>query len=196
MVTAVKLPDVKDYGPNEKNVLNLLNRLTNIDWFAACEKQRNQEEIRGAFAEFINRIGMQDRFELTWLTKRQLASFYTEKKLDESPIWPHLAPIPDKIKKEAEKAGRLAILDELTDRVPEMLFHGSYDGAFREFAKEGIQLVQTAVGAAMYLGGLACAWEVLADREGWQTNPFLPLVDVFERGHWPLGVYDGKFYVI
>ncbi|MED4752507.1 hypothetical protein [Brevibacillus choshinensis] len=56
--------------------------------------------------------------------------------------------------------------------------------------------VKTVIGSILYVCGLACAWELITDIDGWTMNPFLPLIDVIEQGHWMIGYFDHQFPVL
>jgi hypothetical protein len=51
---------------------------------------------------------------------------------------------------------------------------------------------QAASGAAIYTAGLAAGWCVVADVVS-GADPFAPLLEVFEHGHWPLGPVADAF---
>lgn len=188
--------DEKRYGPNGKNVRALLQRLVQIEWFSALERPQGQRESEDVMRSWMRQLGVEPECTFVWMTKGQLSSFIEEMRLADSRLWSPLAHIPTKLRDQAEHVGRSDILAQLADTVPAILFHSAFDGAFRELEPCGLHMVKIAIGFVLYVGGLACAWEALADLEGWETNPFLPLVDVFARGHWPLGWFGDHVYVI
>lgn len=188
--------DVTRYGPNGRNVVGLLHRLSNIDWFSGLESPRGRKESEDLIRSWVRQFGMEPEWALVWVTREQLSSFIEKMEVAESHLWPQLARIPAKIRDQAEQAGRTAIMAQLAETVPGMLFHSAFDGAFQALAPCGMRVVQTAIGFVLYIGGLACAWEALGDLEAWETNLFLPLVEVFAHGHWPLGWFGDQFYLI
>lgn len=201
MATAYKQLDERQYdetryGPNCRNVVGLLCRLMNIDWFSELESPRGRREAEDLIRSWVRLFGIEPECAVVWVTREQLSSFIEKMQVAESPLWPELARIPASIRGQAEQAGRMAIIAQLAETVPGMLFHSAFDGAFQALAPCGMRVVQTAIGCVLYIGGLACAWEALADLEGWETNPFLPLVEVFAHGHWPLGWFGHQFYLI
>ncbi|MGD8191468.1 hypothetical protein ACQCN2_15915 [Brevibacillus ginsengisoli] len=195
MVTATHSSDAQVYGPNGEKVVSLITRLTQMEWFQAVGKQSGQSEAEQAIRECTDLLGI-DGYQVLWMTKKELPAFIEGMRLEQSPIWSHISNIPRKIREKAEETGRLDVLSYTIDHVPELLFHSSFQGIFREFEEFGASMVKTAVGFVLYLFGLACAWETLADLEGFESNPFMPLVEVFESGHWPLGMANETFYVL
>jgi hypothetical protein len=195
MTAVMNISNKAIYGPNGESVAQLMTRLSNINWFSALGKQVRQEETEKAIKDFVHGFDI-DKYDIKWITKDQLPSFLGEMKLEDTPLWPQLQQIPDQIKNQAAQVGRLDDLLYLADEVPVNIFHYCFDGVFHELREYGSPLVETAVCFMMYIGGLACAWEMIADIEGWEINPFLPLIDVLEYGHWPLGLFGHHFYVI
>lgn len=196
MMTAPSYPPADvGYGPNTDNVVVLMTRMSQTDWFSTGGSSTGRAAAEQALRESTNRFGI-DEYRIQWLGKDQLPSYLEGMRLETSPLWQRIHDLPDRIREKAEEIGRLPNLSALVERIPEQLFHQSFDGAFREFGSQGTAIVQTAVCTVMYLLGLACAWEMLADVDGWGTNPYEPFLQVFETGHWPLGLFDGVFYLI
>lgn len=184
-----------EYGPNADSVVDLMARVSSTDWFSTAGKSTGRAAAEKSLREISHRFGI-DEYRIQWLDKAQLPSFLEGMRLETSPLWQQIHDLPDRIREKAEDSSRLPNVTAIAEHIPEYLFHQSFDGAFREFGSQGKEIVQTAVGSVMYLGGLACAWEMLADTGDWETNPYKPLLQVFETGHWPLGLYDGVFYLI
>ncbi|MET3291112.1 UNVERIFIED_CONTAM: hypothetical protein ABID98_003682 [Brevibacillus sp. OAP136] len=194
MVTTLGASQAQAFGRNGEKIVGLLNRLADIEWFSAVGKAIDQEATKRAVFESTRLLGIEGK-QVQWLAKEQVASFIDGMRLEQNPLWMNMESIPRKIKEKAEEAGRLEALNHVIDHVPEILFHRSFKGAFHAFETDGTRVVQVAVGAVMYLFGVACAWEILADLPGWETNPYLPLLDAFAAGHWPLGFYNDQFMI-
>lgn len=195
MAAGLKVMDESGYGPNGQHIVQLMTRLSRVEWFSALGKPSGRGKAETAFEEFAHRLGIGE-YQLVWRTKDQLPSSLEEMNLEESPLWSRLTGIPRQIRDQAEEMGRQSALSHTVENVPEMLFHRAFDGAFRELEAYGERFVQVAVGSVMYIFGLACAWETLADAKSWETNPFISLIDVFEAGHWPVGVAGDQVYMI
>lgn len=196
MATVPQTSGETRYGPNGGRVEDLAKRAAQIQWFSSVGKKEGREETEEAVRRFVRAIGGPEEYVLNWMIKDQLEIFLLNMTMSKSPLWEKLEPIPQKMKEKAEQTGRSAILPQVCDEVSAHLYSGLYDAAFREFGNRGNTVIQFAVGAALYIAGLACAWEVLADLDGWGENPFLPLIEVLERGHLPVGLYDGQFYIL
>ncbi|MEW9672137.1 hypothetical protein [Ammoniphilus sp. 3BR4] len=195
MEAVLKVKKETGYGPNHLQVEKWITRLSEVKWFSALGQSKGQGEAENAWKTFIRHLDLDDT-QVVWMTKDQLPSFVEELSLGNSPLWSRIQWIPKQLKDKTKELGREAVLAYTIENIPEMLFHKAFDGAFPELNEYGERMVKVAVGSVMYIFGLACAWETLADIEGWETNPFTPLIEVFEAGHWPVGMTGNQVYII
>jgi hypothetical protein len=186
------MKDVLDL--HDERVNRLLQRLSKVNWLSTFAK-KSDEQVEQAIKEFAHFFGL-EHCEIKWIAEDELPSFLAEMKLEDNDVWLQLQQVPEKIKHQAEQAGRLDALFTLADEVPALIFHHCFDKLFAALEQYGSPTVTTAVCYMMYIGGMACAWELVSDIKGWETNPFLSLIAVLEHGHWPLGVTGNQFYVI
>lgn len=174
---------------------DLIRRFSEIDWFSAAGTPEGRPEAEKALNEFKQHLLIEGE-QLNWISKKQFSLVIGDQTIETNPLWIRLTKILGEIKEKARKTGRLEAVAYATDDVPEEVFHRVFDRAFDEFAEYGVSRVKTAVAMTMLIVGLACSWEVIADLEGWGTNPFIPLIEVYEYGHCPIGFYDNQFYLI
>ncbi|MES0856326.1 hypothetical protein ABS784_08835 [Geobacillus sp. G4] len=194
VISAKGTNDTEAVGAEHASIHRLLERFAVIDWLSSLGEQ-GDEQVEQRLRQFADFFGIR-RLEIRWLAKEELASFVGALRLEDDDIWKVLRHVPDQLKQQAEQTGRLEALLALADEVPALIFQHSFDPIFAALSPYGNNVVTTAVGYMMYIGGMACAWEMLSDLEGWKTNPFLSLISVLERGHWPLGGVNGQFVVI
>ncbi|MED3717849.1 hypothetical protein AB4J90_08170 [Geobacillus thermodenitrificans] len=181
-------------GTENAAVRHLLDRFVNIDWLSSLGRQ-GDEQVEQLLRQFADFFGVH-HVEVKWLAEQELRSSIEAIRLEEDDIWQVLRNVPDQFKHQAEQTGRLEALLALADEVPAVIFQHSFDQLFAVLSPYGDNVVTTAVGYMMYIGGMACAWELLSDLEGREINPFHFLISVLERGHWPLGVVNGQLVVI
>ncbi|WJE54496.1 hypothetical protein QRE66_09835 [Bacillus cereus] len=185
----------KIYGPNGKNVVDLINRLQKIDWYSAIGKQSSQVEAERAINECRQGLKL-GGYPVNRITKNHLPVLLNGVALETIPMWTRLEQIHNEITEKAKECGRRAVLSATIDRVSENMFHDTFDQAFGEFEECGESVIKMVSGTTIYIMVLACAWETIADIEGWERNHLLSFVEVFEQGHWSLWLVDDQFYVL
>ncbi|ADI27043.1 hypothetical protein [Geobacillus sp. C56-T3] len=184
------------YGPRTEQVISVLSGLLNIDWFVNAGIPHYRKEAEEAIREWMASFDLkQYHYHIHWLEEGTIVPSLAKMNLAKSPLWRSLFPIPEHMKQAAAVAGREGCLTRLVDEVPVRLFHHCFDAAYRAFHQYGSSVVKTAVCSVMYIGGMACAWESVADLDGWGSNPFRALLRVFEYGHCPLGMGDEQLYL-
>lgn len=100
-----------------------------------------------------------------------------------------LAEVPDQLKEKIVRAGNEKLLVDVVDKVPEAIFHGVYKEVFKHFGEE--KTVKFLVGHAMYVSVLACAAELAEEK-----NVLLPIIELIEMGHVPLGPEGNTLYLL
>jgi hypothetical protein len=181
-------------NPNDERVNQLLQRLSKVNWLSSFA-EKSDGQVEQAMKEFVHYFGL-EHCEIKWIAEDELPSFLEEMKLEDNDVWLRLQHVPEEIKHQAEQEGRFDVLVTLADEVPALIFHHCFDKVFAALGRYGSSTVTTAVCYMMYIGGMACAWELVSDIKRWETNPFLSLIVVLEHGHWPLGVTGNQFFVI
>ncbi|RUS45725.1 hypothetical protein [Cohnella sp. AR92] len=181
------------FGPNASSVMTLTRRLEEIPWYSAAWDPSARRQAEHDVLAFAKQFGLQD-FAFHWLTREELNGFIARLDLTDDSLWHHLFHLPEQVKTRAEQTNRTAYVTAAADLVPERIFHAAFDGAFSAFKDEGNAL-SYAVGTALFVGGVATGWEIVAD-ESADPNPLLALLPVLELGYWPIGLFDNKFYLI
>lgn len=179
--------------PQDQHVSTLALRIQNIRWYVAYEQQ-SKMLVEGFVGGFRQAIEIPE-FSVRWLSLNELQPVCDYINLSESPLWDQLSPIPERLRQTAESAGLTDQLLFICNELLEKVFHSAFDGAFIAFEANGDLTVKYAVGTALYISGLALGWELLAAAGLLGPNPFIPLIAIFESGHWPIGLYDNEFYV-
>lgn len=183
-------------GPNGDAAAALTERLCAIRWFAACggqEGSANEAEASSRLKELVSNMGAAG-FMFQQAAKDELQGLIQSVNVREHPLWEKLYQVPERIKSAAEQTGRTVLLSYALDDVPEKVFHPAFDGAFSQLEDQGEEVLQYAMITVMYVSGLATAWEIVADVLG-ESNPFLPIVEIFEQGKWPIGIQDNNIYL-
>ena len=93
------------------------------------------------------------------------------------------------MKEKIISVGNEKLLIDVVDKVPETIFHGVYKEAFKHFGEE--KVVKFLVGHAMYISTVTCAAELAEEK-----NMFLPIIELLELGHIPIGPEGNIFYLL
>lgn len=174
---------------------SLISRISQINWFSSFGKQKNQLQSELVISNFFDDLRV-ERLPIHWVSKEALPQFLRSLRLEPNPLWNKLEQIPGELRSAADQTGKMEMIPKVMDEVSEMVFHRSFDGAFRAFGPFGKEIVEMAVGTALYVCCLACLWELVDDQAVKSSaNPFASLLAVFAQGYWPLGVHDDSFYV-
>lgn len=179
--------------PQDQHISSLAQRIQNIQWYSA-NAPRSTTLVESLIGEFGQAMKLPE-FAVHWLSSNELQSVCIQINLAQSPLWDRLFPIPHHLRRDAETLGLTDQLQFISNEMLEKIFHSAYDGAFTAFEANGDLTVKYAVGTALYISGLALGWELLANAGTLGPNPFIHLIAIFESGHWPLGLYNGEFYV-
>ena len=107
----------------------------------------------------------------------------------DSSIWNVLKELPDQYKEKIVAAKLTDVLEQLVDRLPEVVFHPAFDGAFQQFSEE--KTVNHLTVLAIYLSLLICTATLAGEEQS-----LAPLVDMLESGHAPIGLEGNTVYVI
>lgn len=173
-------------GPRAQSVNEMVKRLTAIDWFVNSGQQNIEAEQKvDQFMEYLDR----SEYEIKWISRNQVTQTIERLSFEGCAFWEALKEVPDQLKKKIVHAGNENLLADMADKVPEAIFHGACTQAFHLFGDE--KVVQILVGLAMYVSVLTCAAELAGGQ-----NIFLPMVELLEAGHLPLGPEGNIFYLL
>lgn len=180
---------------SEDQLTRLIAKLSNVEWFSNSGKQDGRAEAEKSLKEWTDQLKLGE-YKIVWLTTEQLQPFVENMNLGNSPVWSSINGIPKKLSEKSKVLGKQSVLSHTLDSASEMLFHKAFDGAFPTLNEYGERAVKVAVISVMYLFSLASVWEALSEMEESEPNPLLPLVKVFETGHWPVVMIDNQFYMV
>lgn len=182
----VELINEEKDGPGARSANEMVKRLTTINWYKNVGQQNIDAEQK--IDQFMSSLNIHE-YEIRWISRDQVTEMIGRLSFEGSAFWEALKEVPDQLKEKIVHAGNDTHLADLVDKVPEAIFHGAFTQAFNLFSEE--KAVQFLVGHAMYVSVLACAAELT---EG--DNAFLPVVELLEAGHLPLGPEGDIFYLL
>lgn len=179
---------------NKTRAAILADRIAQIEWFSRVSKSVDDEQTELLTRSLREQLGLVNT-SVQWVDLSDLPRLVGEYNIAANELWDHVRCIPDCVRDAAVKASRTEVLSYAIHDVPESVFHQAFDGAYHSFGAEHEEVVRFAVAAAMFVCGLAIAWELVADVKGMELNPLLPLLGLFERGYLPIGVFMGVFLI-
>jgi hypothetical protein len=174
------------FGSKAQSINEIAERLSAIVWY---EKAGFKEKIAEEALQRLMQKLQVDDYEIQWVTKVQTSETISKLTFDNSNLWKVLSGLPDQLKKNIDEAGQADLLKIAIESVPQAVFHATFQKAFQEFGEE--KQVNFFVGHAMYIAVLVCTAE-LAGEEGL----FIPLLELLEMGHVPVGLDGNTIYLL
>ncbi|PGE66613.1 hypothetical protein [Bacillus toyonensis] len=174
------------YGSHARSTNGMIERLMTMNWY--CNIGQQNVEAEKKIDQFMSSLNISE-YEIKWISRKQLIEKIERISFEDNDLWGALAAVPDQLKEKIERAGNEKLLVDVVDEVPEAIFHGVYKEAFEIFGEE--KTVKFLVGHAMYVSVLACAAELAEEK-----NVCLPIIELIEMGHVPLGPEGNTFYLL
>ena len=166
---------------------------SSIRWFSAVGDVLRRKEAERSARELAAKAGVEN-VRLEWAAAAAVADLVKNAAMLDSPLWAFLSGVPERIRRAADASGRFETLTGILEEEAAERFHDVFDGAYSAFASYGDETVCFAVVAALYFAALATAWEeTIGDAE---PNPVQPAMDIFARGHWPVGMIGDCLYLV
>ncbi|MED1556941.1 hypothetical protein [Bacillus paramycoides] len=181
-----QLINEEKYGSGARHANEIIERLTTLDWYVNAGQQNLEAEKK--VDRFMSSLNISE-YEIRWISRKQLNETIGRLSFEDSTFWEALKEVPDQLKEKIVRTGNEKLLADVVDKVPEAIFHGAYKQVLNIFGDE--KAVKFLVGHAMYISVLACATELAEE-----NNLFLPIVELLEGGHLPLGPEGDTFYLL
>jgi hypothetical protein len=178
--------NVADVDLQAKSIDAMVNRLQAIHWGKKAGQQNLEAEEK--VIEFMGYLEV-NSYEIKWLSKGEVPETIGHLTFEGSEMWESLKEIPDQLSNKIKQAGHEEYLLEIGDRVPELIFHGAYSHLFQQFEEK--KTIEYLVGLAMYVSVMACTAELAGEE-----NIFLPIIELVEAGHLPIGPEGNTFYLL
>lgn len=174
------------YGSHARSTNGMIERFMKMNWYSNIGQQNVEAEKK--IDQFMSSLNISE-YEIKWISRKQLHETMERISFEGSALWGTLAEVPDRLKGKIVSSGNENLLIDIVDKVPEAIFHGVYKEAFKHFGEETV--VKFLVGHAMYISVVACAAELAQEK-----NVFLPIVELIELGHIPIGPEGNIFYLL
>ncbi|WP_026684256.1 hypothetical protein [Heyndrickxia coagulans] len=185
-MTVAEVISEKKYGSLARSVNEMIARLVSVPWYSNAGRENPYAEQK--IKEFATCFGTR-KLDVKWISKEKLGDTAKQLTFEGCELWNVLKDIPDQLKVKIDVQGKGKILEDLVYKMPEAIFHRTFDQAYAIFGDR--ETVQFLIGHAMYIGLLYCLYE-LAEEE----NPVSFLLDILEAGNIPLGPDGNIFYLV
>lgn len=185
-MTLSQFMNEEKYGSHARSTNGMIERLMTMNWY--CNIGQQNVEAEKKMDQFMSSLNISE-YEIKWISRKQLNEKIERISFEDNDLWGALAAAPDQLKEKIERADNEKLLVDVVDKVPEAIFHGVFKEAFKHFGEE--KTVKFLVGHAMYISVVACAAELAEEK-----NVFLPIVELLELGHIPLGPEGNTVYLL
>lgn len=166
----------------------ILAKVPQVPWFRAAEHAARDEQSQAALAAYLRSCG--DEWPGHWAAGWDEVGRVVRGLDDAASFWQTEGRWRTQAVAAAETAGRTETLADVLHR----LSVAGYDAVRPNAPNE--ELARVASGAALWTVAEALTWAVVEDLLAPRPNPFLPKLQLFELGHWPLGVWQGAIVVL
>ena len=188
-------PDA-DYGPNGEAVVETMSRLARMNWFFAAGNEQDRLNCERAISHALHHLSLGE-YPVCWIRKAELPRVLERVEKGGGFFWSKVEEVRTYMKSAAKSVERESNLSLAVRKAGELVGEQAMRAAAIHFPQYDEPIHRLAGGAVVYLAQTACAWQTLADLPGgWKVNPFDTFLEVLDRGHWPLGILEGKFYLL
>jgi len=186
--------DDVDHALANKVLSAYRERLHAIDWFACLSEPVNSQD-RGFAYDYLDGLGFNDcmvHYIHSWQEAEDAAQGIDA----EAPWWIEenrrfeeaLQEAAAKLGEETVSRAMQAIAGEMNMLVPQELTDYAREGGYMDDA-----LVQAAFGMAVRHAQMACAMLLAGSFD--ERHPFTQLINIYEIGHWPIGIVGRSFII-
>jgi hypothetical protein len=166
----------------------ILAQVSRVSWFGAAGRPECRDPSAAAAADYLRTCGGPGCIQ--WLAGWDEAARVVRALDDVSSFWSQEEGWRQRALVAVGAAGRGEALAEALHRLSIV----GYD-AVRPAAPDE-ELARVASGAALWTLAETITWTAAEDLLAPLANPFLPKLRLFERGHWPLGVWHGAIAIL
>ena len=170
------------------SVAETLKRIQHCPWFAAVGCRDGRKQGEEAIAEYFSAMGLEVP-KICWMSGWSDCASLVEAMDRQAALWDIHETERRRAQAVIEERGRQPQLEQALNR----LIWDCYNGRTRPNLQDE-ELSRVAAGAAQWTAGEVLTWEFAGDKLGGR-NPFLPKLQVFELGHWPLGFQDQQYAI-
>ena len=179
--SAIAVPDLPS-----REILELVD---SAPWFSAAGRRNERHACSGLLLEYLKRCGVPQP-EFRWIGDWDEASRIAKNLNADRALWKEEQSQRSRALEGIQSLGRQ---QQLQDSLHQLSIIG-YEKVRPEIEDE--ELARVAAGAGLWTASLCLVWAAAADALAPEPNPFLPKLEVFRMGNWPLGFEQGSFVIL
>lgn len=184
------------YGSNGKNIVSMINRIAKVNWFSSAGDHQGCSDCNKAIWKALSNLSL-NGYPIVWVNEEHLPTLLEAMNRGGNKLWERAQEIRGYIAQTAETLEREEILAGTIDGIAKLVSQPLLSGASLHYPRSDERVHHAASQSAANMIKTACAWETMGDMAGgWRLNPFQYFIELFEHGHWPIGIVDGKFYIL
>jgi len=190
----------------------ILELVDSAPWFSGVGRCGDRRACGGLVAEYLKRCGLPQP-DFRWIDDWDEAGRVARNLDAERALWTEEQAHRDRALDQVRALGRDA---QLQDSLHELSIIGyekvrppGYEKVrppgYEDVRPEGYEkfrpemedeeLARVAAGAGLWTASLSLVWATVGDVLAPEPNPFLPKLEVFRMGNWPLGFEQGSFAI-
>ena len=197
----------------ELSSAEILKLVDSAPWFSGVGRCGDRPACSGLVAEYLKRCGGAPVPEFRWIDDWDEAGRVARSLDAERALWKQEQAHRDRALEQVRALGRDARLQDSLHELSiigyEKVRPAGYEKVrppcYEEIRPEGYEkvrsemedeeLARVAAGAGLWTASLSLVWATVGDVLAPEANPFLPKLEVFRMGNWPLGFEQGSFVV-
>ncbi len=178
---AIAVPDLPSH--------EILDFVDSAPWFSSVGRCKDSHACSGLLLEYLKRCGV-PQSEFRWIGDWDEASRIAKNLNADRAFWKEEQSHRSRALEGIQSLGRQR---QLQDSLHQLSIIG-YEKVRPEIEDE--ELARVAAGAGLWTASLSLVWATAADALAPEPNPFLPKLEVFRMGNWPLGFEQGSFVIL
>lgn len=160
--------------------------LLKVSWFGHKEtgEKKEIERLMNALLRELN----VEQFHTEWVGAAELKKVISDMSFSKSIIWNKLKDLPQQLLLEINRLNQKERLEEVIDRVPELVFHEAFNGAYE--VTNDYEVVKYLTIVALY-----CSIILVLAQLSKSEQILVPLYQIISKGYVPLGMKENTLFL-
>ena len=183
----------------------ILELVESAPWFSGVGRCGDRQTCAGLLAEYLQRCGGGPLPELRWIDDWGEAGRIARSLDAGRALWKEEQAFRDRALEQVRALGREVRLQDSLHELSIIGYEKVRPGGYEHVRPGGYEtvrpeiddeeLARVAAGAGLWTASLSLVWATVGDVLAPEPNPFLPKLEIFRMGNWPLGFEQGSFVI-